>query len=383
MPWSDPQDPNEPPSEVGAGGGSGVREVLLSDPLEWDDPEEENSAEPPARTVWQKVTLEPGTYVLSWWDQARSDDGSIAIPTDSESTMVVGVYDESWMLVRVTMVRPYAWIPSNGPPQPPMWGPRRTVNVTITQSGAYHVGFAISVAPEDPGSVAIANVQLERVTGGGNAPSAYVPTGLTRKYVTTNCEKLSAEDFRGAFRYECEKDGACFYELSKPLIIDTSDLGKPTSRFNGKIASGNFNLRHITMAVNLVGTGIRECGEDGSMGCYGSGFTEYTVNHDAFMTRIIGHQDKAQKFNFGSAAINHGKALTTKRYITFPVGSADGAMLAQPGIEKGEFRGRPLDGSYRLRIWDNGQIRWDRLEDVQLVLKYRYWSRIDRQPGGK
>ena len=261
-------------------------------------------------------------------------------------------------------------------------GERRKVNFTITEWGVYHVGFAISLAQEDPGSVVIANVQLERVAAAGGAPTAYVLTGLTRKYVTLDCERLSAEDFREAFRHECDTDGACYYELDRPLVINTSDLGKPTSRFNGKIASGNFNLRHMTMAVNFVGTGIRDCGDDGSMGCYGSGFTEYTVNHDAFLTRIVGYKNTAQSFNFGSAAINHGKALTTERYITVPIGNADSSTLAQPGIEKSEFRGRPLDGSYRLRIWDNGQMRWDQLEDVQLVLKYRYWSAIDREPSG-
>ena len=159
-------------------------------------------------------------------------------------------------------------------------------------------------------------------------------------------------------------------------------LGTSSSWLSGKFAGGNFNLRHITLAVNLVGTGIRDCGDAGEMGCYSSGYTEYSLHHDAFQSKIVGWNGARQTFSFGSAAINHGKALTTERYITFPIGSADNAMLAQPGIEKVEFRGRPLDGSYRLRIWDNGSLQWDRLEDVQLVLKYRYWSRIARQPGG-
>ena len=88
--------------------------------------------------------------------------------------------------------------------------------------------------------------------------------------------------------------------------------------------------------------------------------------------------DDAETFNFGSANINHGKALAAERYITLPVGSTDASLLAQTSITKTEFRGRPLDGAYRLRIWDDGEtLHWDRLKDVQLILNYRYWSAIE------
>jgi hypothetical protein len=57
--------------------------------------------------------------------------------------------------------------------------------------------------------------------------------------------------------------------------------------------------------------------------------------------------------------------------------------LTQPSILKPEFRGRPLDGGYRLRIWDSPGLMWNRLEDVQIILNYRYWSAIQKQSGGK
>ena len=131
-----------------------------------------------------------------------------------------------------------------------------------------------------------------------------------------------------------------------------------------------------------MGTGLRDCDDGSGMACYGSGFSEYSLHHDAFQSGIVGWNGETQTFNFASASIHHGKALATERYITFPIGSTDNALLAQPGVEKIELRGRPLDGSYRLRIWDDGTLRWDRLEDVQLVLKYRYWSAINLQSGG-
>ena len=41
------------------------------------------------------------------------------------------------------------------------------------------------------------------------------------------------------------------------------------------------------------------------------------------------------------------------------------------------MRGRPLAGNYRMRIWDEAGIRFDRVEDVQIVMGYRYWTRLD------
>ena len=81
-------------------------------------------------------------------------------------------------------------------------------------------------------------------------------------------------------------------------------------------------------------------------------------------------------FDFGEATINHAKALTAERYITTPMSSADQALINQPGFLKPELRGRPLDGEYRLRIYDSPALRWNQIQDIQLVLNYHYWSRI-------
>jgi hypothetical protein len=236
------------------------------------------------------------------------------------------------------------------------------------------------MSDEPVGSVAIADVQLERVPGPGSAPTGYVSNELSLEHVTNNCPYLNAAEFRDAFTRECSADDPtrCYYELNSPLIIDTSQQYGAGSALNGRIARDNFNLRHITVALNLVGTGLRDCSDSIGLGCYGSGYTEYSLHHDAFQSSVLGWNGETQMFSFGSAGINFGKALTSERYITFPIGSADSAMLSQPGIEKIEFSGRPLDGSYRLRIYDDGTLQWDQLKDIQLVLKYRYWSLVQR-----
>ncbi len=42
-----------------------------------------------------------------------------------------------------------------------------------------------------------------------------------------------------------------------------------------------------------------------------------------------------------------------------------------------EFQGRPLDGNYALRVWDEEGVSFDAMEDAQIVLRYRYWTRFN------
>lgn len=337
----------------------------------------------PANMVSQTVKLEPGTYVLSWWDQARTLGGDPASTADSYR---VAVYDGSWVAVAAWTGAPQtdstavgdagasdAAVGASG-----VWSPRRTLTIGVKSSGVYRVGFAPSLDGAPAGSVAIAGVQLERVAGEGAEPTAYVATTGSRRVVSAACVQRSSKDLRAAFQRGCDAKGACYYDLTVPLIVDTRDLGAPTSRLTGKLAAGNFNFRHVDLSLNLVGTGVRECPSGAGASCYGSGYLEFSLQHDGRNSLVIDWAGQARYFDFGIAHIERGKALAAERYITLPIGSADQSLLAQPGILKPELRGRPLEGAYRLRIWDSSALKWDRLEDVQLVLKYRYWSHIDK-----
>lgn len=122
-----------------------------------------------------------------------------------------------------------------------------------------------------------------------------------------------------------------------------------------------------------------DCGSVENPSCYGTGLIDYDLIHDAFEQPVINWDNEEHLFSFGSAAVFNGKALAAERYITLPIGSADQGLLNQPQTTKPEFRGRPLSGSYTLRIYDSPALAWGRIEDVQLVLNYRYWSKIRRE----
>jgi len=217
-------------------------------------------------------------------------------------------------------------------------------------------------------------VQLEK-TQASNLPSPYVETTNSTTVTSYNCP-ASSSDLRSLFQHNCDATGQCWYDLSTPIILDTEALNLGGSPLAGKLARGNYNYRHINIALNLVGTGVRDCTSQPTPDCFGTGYVEYNLEHDGTNAGITDYNGATRVFNFGIADVQHGKALTAERYITMPLGMDDQSLLAQPGIQHIEMRGRPLDGVYRLRIWDSPALKWDHLQDVQIVLNYRYWSEI-------
>lgn len=336
------------------------------------------SPEVPRATV-QVVELNAGeSYVLSWWDQARGADGDLLAAGEVPVAYQVVVTSPGGGQVAYFSDEPFVPAATGN-----AWSERRSLGFTAAAAGAYRVAVSPAAFPVDRGSLLVANMQLER-TPSTALPGPYYDVKSSRLVPSSQCSSLSGADVQAAFRYSCTPTKECFYELAAPIVLDTGSLGKGDSRLQGLLAAGNFNFRHITVAANIVGTGVYDCSSTPSQSCFAKAVVEYTLDHDAFQVGVLGwNLNEVQTFNFGSAGINRAKALAAERYITTPIGSADLGLLSQPGVEKSEYRGRPIDGAYRLKIWDTPQLRWDRVEDIQFVLRYRYWSPIAPQaPGG-
>lgn len=327
----------------------------------------------PNNVVLQQVQLSAGAYVLSWWDQARCSDGTLPPCVNGPSPVpyLVEVFDASWNSVVTDNLAPYVAPAAGDGEAPSLWSSRHALSFTVATSGVYSVAFGASTLGQGYGNVAIAAVQLEQGTSG--QPTDYVATGSSTMVQGLNCP-MSDSDLRAGFTHNCDNTGACWYDLNVPLVIDTTQLtGTPDGT---QLASGNYNYRHIDSAINLVGTNVHDCTNDPNPSCYGSAFVQYDLAHDATNAGIIGYDGNSRVFDFGIASINHGKALAAERYITMPISSNDQQLISQPGIQHIEFGGRPLDGTYHLRIWDSPDLNWPALQDIQIILDYEYWSQI-------
>jgi hypothetical protein len=324
----------------------------------------------PTNLIYQSVELsEGGTYVLSWWDQARNSTGGNPAANAVTVDYPAAVYDSEWRSVASTLVTPS----TSG------WSPRRTLVIHALRDGIHHVAFAADQGEHTGAHLAIANVQLE---GGDSTKTAtpYVANEASRSRLTGKCDLDSADAFRGRFDYKCERFG-CYYELRDLLLLDTQLLQQGYSPLTGRVASGNYNYRLGTVALNLVGSGVIDCSESERSSCVDSGYVEYDLVHSAQNVPVEDWSGETRCFDFAIGNIRGGKALATERVLTLPLGNADSRLLSQPAFSKSELVGRPLSGTYSLRIRETPGLVWQKLKDVQLLVQYDYWSRVKKTAG--
>jgi hypothetical protein len=324
----------------------------------------------PTKSVYQSVDLVAGQeYSISWWEMARKVDGSA--PGDSDlAQFSLSIYDSSWRIIGGDERTVSAPVPGQA------WSDRQIVRFFTNAEGTYHVAFRLV---SRNGSVAIANVQLEKSATPEAAPSFYDSVRDRRLEHNPDCD--SVEDLSRFFHYSCQGGGtakACYWELNQLIALDTEALNRGVGPLVGKIGSGNYNYRLVNTAVNVVGTGVLDCSKDPRSSCYASSFLEYDMDHAAFRAPIDDYNGDVRCFDFGNGTIRGAKALATERYLTNPLSSEDAGLLAQAPFTKQEFFGRPLSGQYRFRIKDTPALQWSNVEDIQIVLGYRYWARVGK-----
>jgi hypothetical protein len=358
---------------------SWIREVLAAEAVPYNTSTSASESLPTG--ISQVVTItQPGSYVLSWYDQARHRlTGDFLPPTDEVAPYRVSVRKLDGNLVYQESMTPFVSNATMAPNE--AWSEQRQSRFAIQEPGSYVVTYHPTASPEVKGSVLIATTQLELLADANGSPQVYYSTWGTRE-VTTPCQSIPPSQFQEAFTRKQDPNGSWYYEFENSLSLDTSLIFSNIDYMHNVFARGNYNFRHQTLALNMVGTGLLDCKDNPTQTCYGTGTIHYTLEHDArdvpIISGITSQGIEGQCFNFGTAGIFFGQALAAEKVITSPNGSADKGLLSQPGIEKNEFMGRPLSGTYRLKIWETPELTWDKLEDIQLVLKYRYWSPVKK-----
>ena len=249
-----------------------------------------------------------------------------------------------------------------------------------------------------PQEVELAGVQVEDVTRYVRDTSLTLDDLDPTPFVETNahglsdlpyCEDTDGLGFRSSgWRYDCERicptgfrtdcpddsaELACFWEHG--FQINPQDLRSRSRLVNTGFAIGNYNYRMERVGLNFVGTGIRDCTDSQlPSGCFGSGFVNYSIEHLGPYP-VTNHQGDQYMPPLFTGRVEYARGLAAERYLTNPLSSADRALI-EP-YARGEFRGRPLTGTYVVRIWDDGVVDFDQIEDVQIMLDYRYWTRFN------
>ncbi len=238
----------------------------------------------------------------------------------------------------------------------------------------------------------IAGPMLEQLgavaTNGGTEPGVFTNTTdvITRRMPV--CQDTSGKVFRhdawrqdsarlcsDGFTGDCNGEDAKEFDFWETTFsVSQKDIEAGRIFNQAGFARGNFNYRIESIAVNFVGTGIHDCATSPLPStCFASGFVPYTLVHDGPYS-IRNHQGKDFVLDLFPGRIENARGLATERYVTNPISSADHQLIDQ--YLRKEFQGRPLDGNFVLRVWNTPGLVFDAIQDVQLVVNYRYWTRF-------
>ncbi|MEM9073431.1 MAG: hypothetical protein AAGE52_33305 [Myxococcota bacterium] len=369
-----------PPEQANALGGATAARLAYALPAL--EPEEGATPELPWWT--QGLTLADGDHLLSWYERvATMNCEMVETPADSGLRVEILAADGSDI---TTMDA----IPLAAEPWEHACWRRYFVPVSNPVSQDVRVRFRPRVDPTDALEfVDFAAPQLEMSIEDAT-PNSYFSTDEDLSWPAASCEDTTGDQFRADnWQYVCEPicpDGTvscppgeagalperCFWESTFALSLE--ELEQRELLPEGGISLGSFNYRMSRFAVNVVGTAVRDCEDsDWPTTCNASAFLPVSLRHDGpYEVRSYDGSTYLAPLFDGEAP---GKALVAERYVTNPVSSADRSLLED--YWRTSFAGRPLAGRYRLRIEDVPSLQWDRVQDVQLVVQYGFWTRFD------
>jgi hypothetical protein len=336
----------------------------------------------------QQVTLPQGLYRFSWY----TPDSCTPLPSCLTTTTAPGILTGFAKTVAGTELRPASTDTVNNglvPGNATTWN-RPYFLFELTEPTEIKVGFRATAAP--PVDAIVAAPMLEAVEHSNESvtrePRAFSATTETRMVTLPICEDTNGAVFRptqwhreciklcsDGFASECageQAQTACYRETA--FNISQSGIESGSQFVQAGFARGNFNYRIESIGLNFVGTGIRSC-EDQPLAstCHSGGYVTYTLEHQGpyFVRNHFGEDYEAKLF---PGSIEHARGLGNERYLTNPLSSTDSELIAS--YLRTELRGRPLDGNFILRVWEEPGFRFDAVQDVQILVKYRYWTRF-------
>lgn len=351
-----------------------------------------------AQEVWIN---EPGIYALSWYGRwVAEDEGGGLSGSPIHPAAAVSVRNEWGGLLPFTLGSHDVAVGAGAPgvsmvaeTAPSLadlaFWQRYYGLVHVAQPGWYRVEIApVNGMPIDvdaPVAVDLAGFMLERSQYGG-MPGPYLETVYPGLSSLPVCEDIEGTQFRRRFARRCVKicptgvgefcadvsaEERCFFEMMFSVTADDLATGRLLGRTG--FAAGNYNYRTEQIAVNLVGVGLKDCSRaDWPSSCFSNASIPFSLRHLG-PYEVTAHNGAVYHAPLFNGAIEYGRGLSAERYLTNPLSSSDKALL--DGYSHREFIGRPVAGTYALRIWDTPELRLENLEDVQILLSYRYWTR--------
>ncbi|HKQ69700.1 MAG TPA: hypothetical protein VJT73_10195, partial [Polyangiaceae bacterium] len=169
----------------------------------------------------------------------------------------------------------------------------------------------------------------------------------------------------------CEKAGA----VSRADRAKLEFALDPWGRLEGSISQEPFRRRHNVrwgpLAVNIVGTGVRDCAKaTDSKGCFAQGFIPFGLSHVG-TPWITDYNGIWRSANMPEGRIEGGKALAAELWLD-PLKDGWATSYIAP-VARSEWEHRPLGGAYEISLDISPDVVIDRIDRVQLLVGSSSW----------
>ena len=239
-------------------------------------------------------------------------------------------------------------------------------------------GFVAGYAVTRP--TAIANNDIDVITLRGLAAGESVEVPLDPS--NPGSPTITAHPSRGPWVVRCVMPGAapswtewptpCDGKVDRAKLLFSLD---PWGRVNGAIADEPFDQRHNArwglLAVNFVGTGIRDCQNAvDPKGCYSEPFIRYNLTHVG-PSWVTDYDGRWNILGLSTGKIEAGKGLAAEIWLD-PL--KDGWSTSYiSAAARSEWQHRPLGGAYELEFQVTPDIQLDRIERLQVLVGSTSW----------
>jgi hypothetical protein len=236
----------------------------------------------------------------------------------------------------------------------------------------YDIGRPTAVAKNDSDIFTIAGPN-QRVTFTSGGASTTLLSGDSASWQLF-CPATGAWISRGAVPLTTALAQACPGGTA-PTRARTTVMLDPWGRPNGGLSrppfAKRYNARWTQLAVNLVGTGIKDCTKASNVGdCYARSYIAYDATH-AGPTWVTDYQEQWHGIDTPLGHIEGGKALAAEQYLD-PVANG----WSQPyvtAVSRGEWLDQPLGGTYTFDLEVKPELVLERIEGIQVLMQESYW----------
>ncbi|MBN2525180.1 MAG: hypothetical protein JXR76_02220 [Deltaproteobacteria bacterium] len=181
--------------------------------------------------------------------------------------------------------------------------------------------------------------------------------------------------FINSFKEKESDLGEKYYSYNFRMNSDSIRNSDSLNQF-GVIAPNNFNYRIKTVAMNVAGTDVIDCSLSQSPEtCAANQWLTYDFSQVGPVSVKNHRMERMYDFDIPMGNVRGGKAWVAEQIVGYPVSGVHLNALSQ--IQKTALMGRPLDGTFELRIYQSPDLIWENVEDIQLVLGYHYWTKSE------